>query len=112
MAKLENYVPFEVEKYFADQFKLVDYEIELKEACFLDYYVTQYWWAAKQKKYGHEITSAFFSLACDLMHNLKEKKMSFADNVLAYEAILIEANDSKVFPENVIMEINTHIQRT
>ena len=38
--------------------------------------------------------------------------MSFADNVLAFEAILIEANDSRVFPDNVIMEINTHIQRT
>jgi hypothetical protein len=55
----------------AEIFEFNNYEIELKEACFLDFYVTQYWWASKQKKLGNELTSAYFSLIYTLMNNLK-----------------------------------------
>lgn len=88
--------PFEVEKYliefiflkkknstkcfksirfFAELHKLDNFDIDLKQACFLDYYVTQYWWAAKQKKFNYEQTSTYFSLAYILMENLKGTKI-------------------------------------
>jgi hypothetical protein len=93
-------------------FSLNNYEIDLKQASFLDYYVTQYWWAAKQIKLNHELTSAFFTIVYRLMHNLKEKAMSLGDNVFALEEMLVEANDSKVFPDETLKEVITHIERT
>ena len=57
----------------AELLNLNNYEIDLKEACFLDYFVTQYWWAAKQQKLNHELTSSFFSIVYELMDNLRGK---------------------------------------
>ena len=57
----------------AELLNLNNYEIDLKEACFLDYFVTQYWWAAKQRKLNHELTSSFFSIVYELMDNLRGK---------------------------------------
>ncbi len=89
-----------------------DYEIDLKQASFLDYYVTQYWWAAKQAKLNHELISAYFTIVYQLMYNLKEKAMSFSDNLLALEVMLVEANDSKVFSDEILKQVLTHIERT
>lgn len=38
--------------------------------------------------------------------------MSLAENVQAFEVLLLEATDSKVFPENTLKEIIDHIERT
>lgn len=110
--KLDKFIPFEIEKYLAEKFNLERYEIDLKQACFVDFYVTQFWWAAKQQKYNHEFISAFFSIIYDLMKNLLELKFSRSDNIIAFEGILMEVNDSRLFPDDTLKEIISHIERT
>lgn len=58
-------------RYLAKLFGLSDYEIDLKTACFLDYYVTQYWWAAKQKQFNQDQVATYFTIAYLLMDNVK-----------------------------------------
>lgn len=110
--QLENLIPFEIEKYIAELFNLNSYEIDLKEACYLDFYVTQYYWTTRQKKFNHELTSAFFTVAYELMNNLREKNLSLADIVHIYEKLLLEANDCNVFPDDVLKNVITHLERT
>ena len=58
-------------RFLAELFGLNNYEIDLRQACYLDYYVTQYWWAARQKKYANDQISTYFSIAYILMENLR-----------------------------------------
>ena len=53
-----------------------------------------------------------FTIVYDLMENLKGKKMSLSDNVHAYEVMLLEATESKVFPDGTLKEVISHIERT
>lgn len=58
------------------QFSLNDKEIELKKACLLDFYVTQYWWAAKERCFSSEQISTFFTIIYNLLNNLKGSEIN------------------------------------
>ncbi len=75
--KLETFAPDQIELYFSQLFNLNDYDTELRNACFLDYYLTQYWWASKQKQFNREQISIYFTAAYLLMENLRGIKFSF-----------------------------------
>ena len=60
------------EKHFAKVFNLTEYNVDLLQACFLDFYFTQYWWA-RERKFSKEQMSVYFSLAYTLMDNIKGK---------------------------------------
>lgn len=111
--RLELMSPIEIEKYLADLFGFISYEIDLKQACFLDYYVTQYWWVAKQKKLSNEQISTYFSIVCILMENLKEKTYTFSQNINQLQTILSDLNESlKTFSDDITKEILNYISTT
>jgi len=60
------------EKHFAKVFNLTEYHVDLLQACFLDYYFTQYWWA-RERKFSKEQISVYFSMVFILMDNIKGK---------------------------------------
>ena len=71
LTKLESLSPERVEQYLAKLFGLNDYEFELKQACVLDFYMTQFWWAARQKQFTRDQTANYFTLAYLLFESLK-----------------------------------------
>jgi hypothetical protein len=89
LQKLETMTPEKIEQHMAKLFGLVDYEQDLKTACFLDYYVTQYWWAAKQKQFNQEQIAHFFTIAYLLMDSLKSKKRIKKSSVISQLFMLI-----------------------
>lgn len=60
-----------VESYLAKLFDLEEYETDLFQALILEYYMIQYWWAAKEANFSTEQTSIFFSIAYTLFNSLK-----------------------------------------
>ena len=105
--------PFEIEKSLADLFELNLYEIDLKQACFLDYYLTQYWWAAKEKHLNNEQTSTYFSIAFILMESLKEKTLTFSQNINQLQTIISDLNETlKPFNEDLTKDILSHLSIT
>lgn len=69
--KLESLDVKDVERHLASVYDLNDYDIDLYQACFLDYYVTHYWWAARQMRFNQEQVSVYFTMIYNLMDNLK-----------------------------------------
>jgi hypothetical protein len=73
LQKLDTMTPEHTEQYLAKLFSLDDYEFDLKTACLLDYYMTQYWWAAKQKQFNRDQIANYFTVAYLLFDSLKGK---------------------------------------
>ena len=73
---LEKSNLLQCEKHFAKVFKLTEYNVDLLQACFLDYYFTQYWWA-RNRKFSKEQITVYFSLAYILMDNIKGNFQAF-----------------------------------
>ena len=97
----------------AQLLNLNDYETELRMACILDYYTTQYWWAAKIKQFNKDQIGTYFSIAYLLMESLKEKQSRIHENIEDLKGMLIELNDKfKLFSEDQIKEIISHLSLT
>lgn len=47
------------------------YTVDLKHGSLVDYYVTHYWWAAKQNQFTYEQISIYYSIVHVLLENLR-----------------------------------------
>ncbi|CAB3981778.1 Hypothetical predicted protein [Paramuricea clavata] len=72
--------PQQLESKIAERFSFYKYNICLKEACLVDFYVSAFWFA-KQSKFTTEQISAFFSLVKILLENIRDEKMSIGKNI-------------------------------
>lgn len=100
----------QAEKHFAKVFNLTEYQIDLLQACFLDYYFTQYWWA-REKKFSKEQISVYFSVVYVLMNNVKEKNMPLNENM--NELMEMLSNElTKIFNEKETKSIIEHLTIT
>lgn len=102
-----------IEKFIAEKFKLTDYETDLRQACFLDYYVLQYWWACKEKNFNHEQTSSYFSIVYNLFENLSIKHYSLSENIDDFKLMLSVLNERmRLFTDQQLKDIISHLTLT
>lgn len=102
-----------VESFLAEKFHLKEYETDLKQACFLDYFLTQYWWARKENSFNLEQTSSFFSIAYNLMENLKDKGFNFEENLEDFKLMLSVLNENfRLFSDQHLKDIIKHFSLT
>jgi hypothetical protein len=64
-------------RFLGELFKLDNYKTDLVHGSILDYYISHYWWAAKQKNFNIEQTSVYFAIAYMLLENLRGIQMVF-----------------------------------
>ena len=97
-------------RHFAKIFNLNEFQIDLLQACFLDFYFTQYWWA-REKKFSREQISLYFSVVYVLMNNIKEKNMPLNENM--NELMEMLSNElTKIFNEKETKSIIEHLTTT
>ncbi|XP_067936016.1 ciliary-associated calcium-binding coiled-coil protein 1-like isoform X2 [Watersipora subatra] len=77
----------EVEKQLAIILNLKNYSTVLLEASQLDYFVGVFWWT-KEQGFTLAQTSALFTAAHVLLHNIKDKHMHILDNIKAFRDML------------------------
>lgn len=58
-------------RFFAELHGLKEYDIDLKEAGILEFYVSQYWWVAREKAMSAEQISTYYSIIHELFNGLK-----------------------------------------
>ncbi|RNA24087.1 hypothetical protein BpHYR1_008910 [Brachionus plicatilis] len=110
---MENMDLAKLEFFLAEKFHLNEYETELKQACFLDYYLTQYWWARKEKSFNLEQVSSFFSIAYNLMENLRDKNFKFVDNLGDFNLMLSVLNERmRLFSDQQLKDMIKHFSVT
>lgn len=110
---MENMELERVENFLAQKFHLREYETDLKQACFLDYYLTQYWWARKENSFNLEQTSSCFSIAYNLMENLKDKGFNFEENLDDFKIMLSVLNEKvRLFSDQHLKDMIKHFTIT
>jgi hypothetical protein len=112
--KFENQLNLEqIEKFFAQMMNVNDNETDLRESCFIDFYVTQFYWAKQTQQYNIEQISVYFTIIHTLLLNLKVKKMSLDDNLEALQQMLVESNHRKTtFSVDELKQIISHLATT
>ncbi|CAF0817967.1 unnamed protein product [Brachionus calyciflorus] len=110
---MDNMDPRKIEYFLAEKFNLLNYETDLRQACFLDYYVTQYWWARKEKSFNLEQTSSYFSIIYNLMENLKDKHYKIDENLDDFKLMLSVLNERiKLFSDQHLKDMISHLTIT
>ncbi|XP_064382011.1 ciliary-associated calcium-binding coiled-coil protein 1-like [Halichondria panicea] len=63
-------------------------EEDLREAALLDYFVSGYWFAAREEGLSDVQVSAFITILHTLLDNLKSKQLSLEENILAFKEMV------------------------
>jgi hypothetical protein len=118
----------------AERFELSKCEIDMYQAVFLDFYVTQYFWASRLANFNNEQVSIYFTVVYSLLDNLKGrtrdgeyfrvsagltlyigvtgKGMSLGENLIEFRTFLGELENGQLFSSEQISEIIEYINLT
>ncbi|TSK14560.1 hypothetical protein Baya_0543 [Bagarius yarrelli] len=87
----------QVQLQFAERLDLKNNETCVKEASLLDYFVGGFWWA-KEMSFTCQQISFIMALLQLLLDNIRDKRMTFADNFKEFTRMLLAVGKSSTSP--------------